>query len=178
MSFLSLFTGFANRAEIRESKDEMMVGEIVRAMSRRHWPAIGFRATDDRQWVQFKTVGDTVLTHVYVTLDRKTGGSALQEAVLGSKATLTIAAELKNYMTDPDDLLAMYKTDLANLFKMPVMGGIKLNHEMNSVFATTTLFIEINRYVGTNTPDVDGLSKLLVDTIDKLRDKLKSYKKS
>ncbi len=175
---IGLFASFANKAEIRESKDEMLVGEIVRAMSRKHWPAIGFRADADRQWVQFKAVGDATLAHVYVTLDRKTGGSMLQDAILGSKATLKIAGEIKNQLTDPDDLLAMYKTDLANMFKLPALGGIKLNHELNSVFATTAFMIEINKYVGTAEPDVDGLTALLFGTVDKLREKLAPYKKS
>ena len=174
---LSLFANMANKAEIRESKDEMLVGELVRAMARKKWPAIGFRASDDKQWVQFKCVGDPVLAYVYVTLDRKTGGSALQEAILGSKATLLIAAEVKNHLTDPDDLIKMYRTDLANIFKMPIMGGIKLNHELNSVFASTSTIIEIGKYVGTATPDVDGLSALIFGTVDKLREKVATYKK-
>lgn len=174
---LSFLTSFANKAEIRESKDEMLVGEIVRAMSRKSWPAIGFRADGDRQWVQFKTVGDPVLANVYVTLDRKTGGSALQEALLGSKATLVIGAEIKNMLTDPDDLVHMWKTDMQNIFKLPVMGGIRLNHELNSVFATTSMIIEITKYAGTVDPDVAGLAALLGGTIDKLREKLQPYKK-
>lgn len=174
---LSFLANFANKAEIRESKDEMLVGEIVRAMARRSWPATAFRANDDRQWVRFKTVGDPILANVYVTLDRKTGGSALQEAIIGSKATLTIAAEIKNMLTDPDDLVNMYRTDLANIFKLPVMGGIKLNHELNSVFATTTTMIDIDTYVNKGEPGVTALSGLLGGTVDKLREKLQGYKK-
>lgn len=174
---LSFLTQFANKAELRESKDEMLVGEVVRAMARNGWPAVAFRAGDDRQWVQFKTLRDPVLSNVYVTLDRKTGTGALSQAILGSKATLTLAAEIKNQLTDPDDLVKMYRTDLANLFKMPVLGGIRLNHELNSVFATTTTVIDIDTYVNKGEPGVAALTKLLAGTFDQLRDKLKTYKK-
>ena len=174
----NLLASFANKAEIRESKDEMLIGEIVRAMARRGWPAVQFMAHDDRQWVRFKTVKDPMLASAYVTLDRKTGGSALQEALIGSKATLSIAAEVKNLLTDPDDLVKMYKTDLANLFKMPVFGGIRLNHELNSVFATTTTVIDIDTYINKGEPGVQALSQLLGGTVDKLKEKLAPYKKA
>lgn len=175
---LSFMSSFANKAELRESKDEMLVGEIVRAMARKHWPAIAFRATGDRQWVQFRVVGDPILHGAYVTLDRKTGGGVISQALIGSKATLTIAAEIKNKLTDPDDLVKMYRTDLANLFKMPIMGGIKLNHELNSVFATTTTVIDIDQYINKGEPGVEALGNVLGGTIEKLKEKLAPYKKA
>jgi len=173
-----LLNQFNHKAEIRESQDEMLVGEIVRAMARQGHPAVAFRAHNDRQVMRFKTIRDPVLHSVWITLDRKTGTGALSQAVLGSKATLRVMAEVKNRMTDPDDVLKMYQTDLANLFKMPALGGIKLNHELNSVYATTTTVIEIQRYVMKGQPGVDALVTLLDGTIDKLRDKLAPYKKA
>jgi hypothetical protein len=174
---LSILQSFNNKAELRESKDEILVGEIVRAMARQGWPAVRFLAGDDRQVVRFRTPRDPVLYQVYVTLDRKTGGSALAEMVVGSKATLSVSAEVKNRLSDPDDLIKMYRTDFANLLKIPVAGGIKLNHQLNSVFATTTLLIEINDYVLKGDPGVERLAKHLGQTVDRLREKLASYKK-
>lgn len=130
---LSLLQNFAHKAEIRESKDEILIGEIVRAMARQGFPSIQFTASGDLQRVRFRTTGDPVLNSVFITLDRKTGTGALSAALIGSKATLLVTAEIKNRMADPDDLVKMYRTDLANIFKMPVLGGIKLNHELNSV---------------------------------------------
>ena len=168
----NLIQQFAHKAEMRESKDEILIGEIVRAMARQGYPAVSFRAHDDRQRMRFKTVSDPMLHSLFVTLDRKTGGGALSEALLGSKATLTLTAEVKNRLSDPDDLIAMYKTDLANMFKLPVMGGIKLNHELNSVFATTTTVIEIDKYVMKGEKGVTAFDELLSGTIDKLVEKL------
>src|SRR5690349_18384112 len=128
---LSLLQNFAHKAEIRESKDEILIGEMVRAMARQGFPTIQFLASGDIQRVRFRTVGDPTLHSVFITLDRKTGTGALSAALIGSKATLQITAEVKNRMADPDDLIKMYRTDLANLFKMPVLGGIRLNHELN-----------------------------------------------
>ncbi len=174
---LSLLQNFNNASEARESKDERLVGEIVRAMARQGCPAVRFLASDDRQVVRFRTPRDPVLYQVYVTLDRRTGGSALTEMLVGSKATLKVSAEVKNRLSDPDDLIKMYRTDFANILKLPVAGGIKLNHQLNSVFATTTMIIEINDYVSTGEAGTERLVNQLVQTVDKLREKLVSYKK-
>ena len=168
---------FSHKREIRESKDEMLLGEIVRAMSRSGHPSIAFRAGTDQQQVRFKTPRDPVLHTIFVRLDRKTGTGALSSAVLGSKATLTVTAEVRNRMADPDDLIAMYKTDLANLFKLPTTGNVRLNHEMNSVLATTWEIIEIDRYVMRGDEGNERLQTLLQTMIDKCRAALRPHKK-
>jgi hypothetical protein len=172
-----LLANFNYKSELRESKDEILVGELVRAMGRQGWPTVAFRAGSDRQVVQFRAIGHPVLHTVAIVLDRRTGTGALSQAVFGSKATLAITAEVKNRMSDPDDLLEMYRTDLANIFKMPVLGGIKLNHELNSIFATTTKVIEIDDYVGKGEEGVQKLSGLLKVTVDALVEKLQQYKR-
>jgi len=172
-----MLQNFTNKAELRESKDEILVGEIVRAMARKGHPSIEFRASDDWQRVRFKTITDPVLWSVFVTLDRKTGTSAISQALLGSKATLRVTAELKNRLADPDDLIKMYKTDFANILKMPVIGGIKVNHQLNSVFATTQQVIEIDTYVNKGDVGVEKMSILLEGIIGRLREKLVEFKK-
>lgn len=174
---ISILSQFAHKAEVRESKDEMLVGEIVRAMYRRNCVSTGFFANNDYQRVRFSVRQDPVLHNVYITLNRLSGTGAISSAIFGSKATLTITAEIKNYISDPDDLLEMYRTDLANIFKLGVMGGIKLNHELNSVFATTSMVIEIDDYVLKGDPGVEKLVKTLSEQIGKLREKLQPYKK-
>jgi hypothetical protein len=174
---ISILNKFNNRAEIRESKDEILVGEIVRAMARQGFVSVQFAASTDMQRVSFKTLNDPVLTYLHITLDRKTGGGAISSALIGVKATLTISAEVKNYISDPDDLLAMYRTDLANILRLPVLGGVKLNHELNSVFATTTKLIEINDYVLKGDEGTQRLIGVLGATINDLRERLRQYKK-
>lgn len=173
-----LMANFNHKAEIRESKDEILVGEIVRAMARQGYPSVAFRADSDRQVMRFLTISDPVLHSLWVVLDRKTGTGVLSSALLGSKATLRITAEVKNYITDPDDILSMYATDLKNLFKMPAVGGIKLNHELNSVFGTTQTVIEIDHYVMKGDAGVQKMVALLQGIVGRLRDKLEPYKKA
>jgi hypothetical protein len=174
----SFLSKFQHRQEMRESKDEMLIGELVVAMAQRRSPAIRFHADTGRQAVTFKPVDDAVLHTITVILDRKTGDSALQQALIGSKATLTVQAEVKNFMADPDDLVHMYRTDLQNIFKMPLLGDIRLDHQLNSVLATRKLIIDIDGHIGTDEASAKRLSDLLSKTIDELRVRLQPYKKA
>lgn len=174
---LKFLSQFQHKQEMRESRDEILIGKMVAAMSHLGYPAIGFHAHNDYQAVTYKTKDDPILHTVVIILDRKTGGSALGEALLGNKATLRFQAEVQNRMADPDDLLHMYRTDLQNIFKMPLLGDIRLNHQLNSVLATKQRIIEIGDYLFEKDKDGSRLKNLLDETINELRDTLKDYKK-
>jgi hypothetical protein len=143
---------YANKREMRESRDEIVMGEIIAAMGRKGFPTISFDTgtTIDTgyQAVVFATPADPMLHTLTIVLDRKTGGGAMSEKVVGSKATLRVIGEVKNYLADPDDLLAMWRTDAANIFRMPMLGQVKLDHQLNSVLATKQIMIELSEFDG------------------------------
>jgi hypothetical protein len=176
MGIMSFFADRERKAELRESKDEMLVGELVRAMSRKGWPSVGFLAHSDFQRLRFKTLGDPVFSHLYITLDRKTGSGALGEALLGSKATLLFTGEVKNYLADPDDLVEMYRTDLANLFKISWQ-DVRVNHEYNAILGTTRQVIEINNFVNRGPEGTAALVALVEQELHRVREKLRPFKK-
>jgi hypothetical protein len=175
---LSFLNQFKHGQEMRESKDEILVGELVRAMARLKTPAIGFNANSGAQMIHFKPIGDPVLHSIVIIVDRKTGGSMIQQAVIGSKATIQIQAEVKNYLSDPDDLVAMYRTDLANIFKMPMLGDVKLDHQMNSVFATKRVMIDIDDYILKGEESISRMTHLITSIVGELKQKLTQYKKA
>jgi hypothetical protein len=174
----SFLSQFKHSQEMRESKDEILVGEIVRAMSRLQAPATGFFAGTGEQTVRFKPLNDPLLNAVVITLDRKTGGSALQQAIVGSKATVTVQAEVKNYLADPDDLIHMYRTDLANIFKIPMLGDVRLDHQLNSVLATKKVMIDLDQYILKGEESAQHTTQLLNSILTELRQKLAPYKKA
>ena len=170
----SFLQKFNHAREMRESMDEIVVGKIIACMADFGYPLFGIMSNNDYQKVRFKTQGDPILNSVEVTLNRLTAG--LTAKVVGNQAQLTIVAEVKNYLTDPDDLLAMYSTDLKNIFKIPLLGGMKLNHQLNSVLATISQFKKLDDLTS---PDESlELKELLRSNIDKLREALKPFKKS
>ena len=177
MSLMTFFADRERKAELRESKDEMMIGEVVRAMARKGFPTVEFRSNADFQRVKFKTPGDPVLSAVYVQLDRLTGSSALGSALMGSKAKLFVTCEVKNFLADPDDLVAMYRTDMANLFKVS-WKDVRINHEYNAIHGTTKQVIEISTYVDKGDQGTHALVQKLDAEIARIREKLAPYKKS
>lgn len=170
---------YAARKEMRESRDEIVIGQVIASMARQGYPTIGFntgtQVDTGFQSILFATPSDPVLHTVRVTLDRKTGGGKLSEAVVGSKATLTVVAEVKNYLADPDDLLAMWRTDFANIAKMPMLGHVKLDHRLNSILATKTALIELSNFDGPE--DRARIDELLYGMIGEVRNVVAGYKK-
>lgn len=175
---LSFLNQFKHNQEMRESKDEILVGELVRAMARLGSPAMGFWANAGAQVVRFKPTRDPILHSALVIVDRKTGDSVIQQAIVGSKAVLTIQAEIKNYLADPDDLLHMYRTDMQNIFKFPLMGDVRLDHQLNSILATKKVIIDIDDYILKGEESIGRMTHMLSHVIAELRDKLAPYKKA
>jgi hypothetical protein len=97
---------------------------------------------------------------------------------VGSKATLYVTGEVKNLLADPDDLVNQWATDIKNILKVPLMGQVKVNHELNSIFAQKGAIIDIDQYVLQGEQGRKNLSALLNGTVNELREVLKRYKKA
>jgi hypothetical protein len=176
MGVLKVAANFRHKAEIRESKDEILIGEIVRAMARQGHVADEFEAGDDLQRVRFR-MRDDVLSYVHVALDRKTGEGRVASALIGSKATLSVAGEVKNLLSDPDDVVGMWKTDFRNIAKLGLRGNVKVDHEFNSIVGRTTDVVEIDRFVLKGDEGLQELTAHLEDRIGKVREAVRQYKK-
>lgn len=118
------------------SKDEIVFGEVIRMMVEAGKPMISFNATEGYQFARF-LMNDEVLYSVEITLDKK----------VGSISTLTFRGTCRNQMADPDDMISMFKTDFQNILKMPIFGQMKINHEYNSVHATTAGVRKLGDYM-------------------------------
>lgn len=176
---LSLLSKFHNRIEEHKSRDEMLIGEIVFAMAHLGCPTIGFQAGSGAQYVKFKPADDPVLHSFTVQLDRTgDGGNDQAMFVIGSRATLSFVGEVKNHLADPDDLVQMLRTDIANLFRIPWLGNIKLDHELNSVTGTKKQFINIGDFIDHGQEGRQALYDLLRGTLGEMHSSLAAYKKS
>ena len=109
--------------------------------------------------------------------DGSGGGGVISNAIIGSKATLHITAEVKNFLADPDDLLKMVETDLANLFKISWV-GTKINHEFNAIHGTRKSIIELNKFVNMGTEGIQRLNELLDKELGEMREKMRPYRKT
>jgi len=176
MGLFNAMTNYAHKSELRESKDEIVCGELIRGLTHRGWRCYRISANSGRQSVGFKVPGDPVLSAVYLTIDRKTGSGAISQS-LGSKTVIGLTAEMRHKVTDPDDLATMWRTDLANLFKMPVAGEVRVNHQLNTVNARTYYLLDLDNYVQGSTVNAAQLVDWVTAQTDNLRERLRPLKK-
>lgn len=176
MGIFNAMTNYAHKSELRESKDEIVVGELIRALSHQGWACHRITAHSDRQAMTFKIPGDPVLSAVHIVVDRRTGSGALSSA-LGSRTTIGLAAEMRNKTSDPDDLAAMWRTDLANLFKVPVAGQIRVDHQLNKVLARTHHLVDLDQYVQGTSVSAGQLVPWITQQVDGLREHLRPLKR-
>ena len=167
MALLKFFSDITQSISEFTSKDEIVFGEIVRIFQKKGYPCIGFAAREGYQSGRFFLDGE-VLFAIRVTLDKKVAGAGI----------LKIVAEVRNKMADPDDMIAMFKTDLSNIAKIPLLGQIKINHEYNTIYATSTSVKKISSYIASKgVVDSTTLEADLMDVVNKLEDTLKRFKK-
>lgn len=176
MGLFNAMTNYAHKSELRESKDEIVCGELIRGLSHKGWRCFRIVADSDRQVMGFKLPGDPVLSAVYVMVDRKSGSGAVS-ASMGSRTVIGFTAEMRNKVSDPDDLALMWKTDFANLFKMPIAGEIRVNHQLNTVNARTYHVVNLDDYVKGSTVAVGPLVDWTTGQVDALRERLRPLKK-
>ena len=178
MGLFNAMTSHAHKSELRESKDEIVCGEIIRGLSHRDWRCFRIVADSGQQTVGFKLPGDPVLHAVYIVIDRKTGSGAISSGLgAGSRTVLGFTAEMRNKVSDPDDLAIMWKTDFANMFKIPVAGEVRVNHQLNTVNARTYQLINLDHYVTGSTLNAEPLVDWIVSQVDALRENLRPLKK-
>lgn len=176
MGLFNSMANYAHKSELRESKDEIVCGEIIRGLSHQGWRPFRIVAHSDRQQMGFKVPGDPVLSAAYLVVDRRSGSGALTQA-MGSKTSIGFLAEMRNKVSDPDDLATMWRTDLANLFKLPVAGEVRINHQLNTVNAKTYHLVDLDQYVQGHSVSAEPLVGWIVGQFDALREQLRPLKK-
>lgn len=176
MGLFDSMTNYAHKSELRESKDEIICGELVRGLTHRGWNCHRIVANSGRQMMGFKVPGDPVLSAVYLLVDRKTGSGAISQS-MGSKTVIGFTAETRNKVSDPDDLAKMWRTDFANFFKVPVSGEVRVNHQLNTINAKTFYMVDLDQYVSGSAVNAGPLVDWVAGQVDNLREHLRPHKK-
>lgn len=167
MAIIKFLTDISQKFEEMTSRDDMVFGEIVRIMEKKGFPCIGFHAASGYQSGRFLMEGP-VLFSLTITLDKKLAGAGF----------LSLTAEVRNKLADPDDMITMFKTDFSNLTKVPLLGQVKINHEYNTIYAKSTALTNIGAYVSTNVVDAAKLEADLTEIANRLEEALRKFKKT
>jgi len=153
---------FEPRTKIQESRTEIVVGEVIRAMARLGFPTIRFHIHDTRQEVRFRTVGHTHISTVAVTVERPTRSEAPSTTLFDEQVRLHVVAELRQAMRTPSELLAAAR--------FPVEGrttsdGVHVEQDRSSMVASIVRDIDIGGWMDVPHAESPPLVELMDEVI-------------
>jgi len=154
---------FNPRSELRDSRNEIVVGEVIRAMARLGYPSVMFRIHEERQQLRFRAVGRTDLTSIMVTVERPAGSGVLSEAMFGNQVRLRMVAELRQPLSGPAELLAAarHRPDRDNR-----SDGVRVERELSSLLAHIERDIDLDAWLDGPQGASAPLEPLVRDTLD------------
>ena len=154
------------------SRNERIVGEVVRAMARLGHLSIRFRIRETHQVLSFRTVAHTHVTALHITIDRPKGQTALSTVMFGKQVRLQVVAEQRQRASHPRALL-----DAARAGAAPTMtaSGVRLEQEHSSILASIPVDIDIDALQTPDEPHTAPLEALMRATIDTLEEALVAH---
>lgn len=169
MGLFNAITSYANKSELRESKDEIVAGAIVHDLTRHGWTAHRIVANADRQQLGFRIPGDELLSGVYLVVDRRSAASAVS-APSAPRTTIGIAAEARRDAVPPAQLASRWREDSGQLLNAPVPGEIRFDHQPATVTARTHHLVDLDQYVHGTEVHAEPLTGWIVQQVDALRE--------
>jgi hypothetical protein len=166
-----LIRHFPTRPTTSGSRNELVVGEVVRAMARLGHPSVLFRIRETHQVLSFRTVNHTHLSALHVTIDRPTGTTALSTAMFGNQVRLQVVAEHRQRLSHPTDLLNAARAQSTP--SVPEL-GVRLEQEHSSMLASTHVDIDIDQLRTPSDNHTAPLETLMRATIHTLEAVLKT----
>ncbi|AIJ05426.1 hypothetical protein JH146_0577 [Methanocaldococcus bathoardescens] len=176
MGIFDLAKKITHSREFTSSIDEIFVGELINFMYKKGAVLIEINSpTESSHSLTFKFINHPVLYMLRVIVDRKVEG--ITSKIIGSQAILTFEAVIKNELVEPNDVLVMYQTDFKNMFKIPLFGNVKINHDLNYIIATTTYLKDLGKYIKSDSVDREALREELNLILNTLTEHLAPLKK-
>ncbi len=172
MGLFNAMSDFSPKSDLRESKDEIVCGELIRGLSHAGWHCHRIVADSARQVVGFKVPHDEVLSAVYIVVDGRSGAGSPTPG-MGGRTVMGFTAQMRNRASDPAELAAKWKADIANLFNMPVAGEVRIDHQLTTVSARTYHVVDLDQYVSTTSVEAEPLVGWVIEQVDALREHLR-----
>lgn len=178
MGIFKAIGDIAHCKALSESKDEIVFGEVINYFVKNGHALIHLSNGTNISpgyTARFK-MNDNVLHSIEYKVNRKVSG--IQSKIVGSQSVITVMATVKNDIVEPEEVLRMYKTDFSNIGKIPLLGSIKVDHDLNYVVATAQSIKNLNKYVKKTDINRDELYGDINEIITQLHEKLEPFKKA
>ena len=161
---------------IRHTKgaDEMLFGEIVRMLVKNGYPMVSIVSQDDYHHGKVLMQGNDLFT-MDVKVKRWTH-SFVMSKITDTPMRIDIQAMAILEGATFNKLLEMYKTNMSNVTKFPLLGMVKVYHDYNRIHLWATLMGRGSKYFSdTETVNRKRLSEDMEGVINELLEALSSY---
>ncbi len=177
---MGIFDFAANRShkiELRDSIDEIFIGELIHYMYKNNAVLVELQSIDENNHeLSFKFKDNPVLYLLNINISRKVGGVASK--IVGSQSTISFEAVIRNEVVEPEDIVKMYKSDFKNIAKTSLFGNIVIDHDLNYIYAKTQHIKNLNKYVNNGKVNKEEIYNDIDEVINKLIEHLAPLKKS
>ena len=167
-----LIRQFPPRPATTGNRNELVVGEVVRAMARLGHPSVLFRIRETQQVLSFRPVDHAHVTALHVTIHRPTGNTALSTAMFGNQVRLDVVAERRQRQSHPAELLDAARAQAA---PTEADNGVRIEQEHSSILASTHVDIDIDSLRSPGEPLTAPLESLMRSTIQMLEQALEAH---
>jgi len=155
----------AHRRELEESREEILIGEVIAWMAEAGYPVIGIASDVDYQRIRFRTPKDPVVHSVLVAVDRIHSTK--------HQASLMIRGEARVYASSPDEILSTH-LKLEKMMAQPLKPGEwKVSRQTNTLFAATERTVHLTELLSDK--GRGELGKTLKKTLASLKDTLTPF---
>lgn len=175
MGVFNAMTDFSPKSQLRESRNEIVCGELIRGLSHAGWRCHRIAADAAIQMVGFKVPDDDLLSAVYIVVDGRSGSGTLASEV-GRPTVMGFTAVMRLEASDPAELAAEWRTDIANLFNVPVAGEVRIDHQLTTVSAHAYHEVNLDLYVSNTSVNAEPLVGWTMEQVDALRENLRPLK--
>lgn len=159
---------------ITKGTDEMLFGEIVHMTVKQGYPMISLKSDEDYHRGSFLMQG-TDLFIMHISIKRYT-----RDFVLSALTDVPIRIDLRGMAivrgATFNHLLEMYKTNVSNIFKFPLLGQIKVHHDYNRIYVWASIVGRGSKYFREyDKVDREYLSSDLTKAFDEMMKALYMY---
>ena len=167
-----LIRRFPTHAPTTADRNEVAIGEVIRAMARLGNPSILFRIREDRQVLSFRTPTHPTITRLHVTFDRIAGSTVLTKAMFGHSVSLQVVAEQQQRLSHPAALL-----HAASLQHGPAweQDDVRVTQEQSSTLASVRIALGPEQLRPSGTDPAASLLEVMASAIDTLSAALNAH---
>ena len=167
-----LIRKFPAHASAKDGRNELVIGEVIRAMARLGHPSILFRIREDRQVLSFRAATHPTITTLHVFIERVAGSTVLTTAMFGNRVSLHVVAEQRLRLDNPAELLRAARIQCGPAWQQ---GEVRVAQEQSSTMASIRIHLESDPFAQSASNAAGRLAETMASAIETLSNALDAH---